>query len=72
MAFGPLIVGSLFALPIMAVFDRLLYQPARVEALRLGTTVAPENRLYPAMVGSIILPISLFWYVAAEPKNALF
>ncbi|KAH8783658.1 major facilitator superfamily domain-containing protein [Hyaloscypha finlandica] len=61
MAFGPLIVGALLAVPVVAILDKLMYQKARVEALRLGKTVAPEKRLYPAMLGSITLPISLFW-----------
>ncbi|CZR66736.1 related to TPO4-Proposed vacuolar polyamine transporter [Phialocephala subalpina] len=61
MAFGALLVGSFVSIPIIAAFDKLTYQKARSEALRLGKTVAPEMRLYPAMVGSITLPISLFW-----------
>jgi hypothetical protein len=61
MAFGPLVVGSLLAVPVVALFDKLTYQKAREEALSLGKTVAPEKRLYPAMLGSITLPISLFW-----------
>jgi MFS family permease len=61
MAFGPLIVGALLAVPVVAILDKLMYQKARAEALRLGKTVAPEKRLYPAMLGSITLPISLFW-----------
>ena len=61
MAFGPLVVGSLLAVPVVGLFDKLTYQKAREEALRSGRTVAPEKRLYPAMLGSITLPISLFW-----------
>ena len=61
MAFGPLVVGAFLAVPVVALFDKLLYQKARAEALRLGKTVAPEKRLYPAMLGSITLPVSLFW-----------
>ncbi|KAF7926036.1 uncharacterized protein EAE97_010336 [Botrytis byssoidea] len=61
MAFCPLIIGSVTALPTIAVFDRLFYRKPRNEAIRTGTKVAPEKRLYPAMLGSITLPISLFW-----------
>ncbi|KAF7957261.1 hypothetical protein EAE96_002848 [Botrytis aclada] len=61
MAFCPLIIGSVTALPTIAIFDRLLYRKPRNEAIRTGTKVAPEKRLYPAMLGSITLPISLFW-----------
>jgi hypothetical protein len=51
MAFGPLVVGSLLAVPVVTLFDKLTYQKARVEALRLGKTVTPEKRLYPCQVG---------------------
>lgn len=51
MAFGPLVVGSLLTVPVVALFDKLTYQKARVEALRLGKTVAPEKRLYSCHVG---------------------
>jgi MFS family permease len=61
MAFGPLVVGAFLVVPVVALFDKLLYQKARAEALRLGKTVASEKRLYPAMLGSITLPVSLFW-----------
>ncbi|TGO20279.1 hypothetical protein BPAE_0314g00010 [Botrytis paeoniae] len=63
MAFCPLIIGSMTALPTIAIFDRLFYRKPRNEAIRTGTKVAPEKRLYPAMLGSITLPISLFWLV---------
>ena len=61
MAFCLLVVGSLLAVLVVALFDKLAYQKARVEALRLGKTVTLEKRLYPAKLGSITLPISLFW-----------
>ncbi|KAI9646431.1 hypothetical protein NHQ30_004423 [Ciborinia camelliae] len=61
MAFCPLIIGSMIAIPTIAIFDRLFYRKPRNEAIRTGTKVAPEKRLYPAMLGSITLPISLFW-----------
>ena len=61
MAFCPLITGSIMAIPAIALFDRVFYRKPREEAIRAGTKVAPEKRLYPAMLGSITLPISLFW-----------
>lgn len=60
MAFVPLVVESLLQVPVLALFDKLTYQKARAEVLRLGKTVVPEMRLYPAMLSSITLPISLF------------
>ncbi|APA08312.1 hypothetical protein SS1G_13236 [Sclerotinia sclerotiorum 1980 UF-70] len=61
MAFFPLIVGSITAIPTIVIFDQIFYRKPRIEAIRTGTKVAPEKRLYPAMLGSITLPISLFW-----------
>jgi len=61
MAFSPLLVGSILAIPAMAVFDKLTYQKARERAIASGSTVHPETRLYPTMLASILLPISLFW-----------
>jgi hypothetical protein len=60
MAFAPLLVGSLLAILVLALFDRLSYQKYRAAAIRSGSIVLPEKRLYPAMLGSILLPISLF------------
>jgi hypothetical protein len=60
MAFAPLLVGSLLAVPVVAAFDKLSYQKAREHVIASGTTVHPEIRLYPAMLGVILLPISLF------------
>jgi hypothetical protein len=61
MSFGPVLVGSVLAVPFLAFFDRFMYQPAVAEAARLGKTVAPEKRLYPSMLGVVLFPISLFW-----------
>jgi hypothetical protein len=60
MAFGALLVGTVVALPVLALFDRLTYQKARTTAIQSGTTVVPEIRLYPAILGVTIFPISLF------------
>lgn len=61
LTFAPLLVGGLVAVPVMGLFDRLTYQTARAEAIRSGTEVQPEKRLYPAMLSVILFPISLFW-----------
>ncbi|PQE31254.1 hypothetical protein CJF32_00001832 [Rutstroemia sp. NJR-2017a WRK4] len=61
MAFGALVIGSVLALPTLALFDRIFYRKHRIAALKTGTKVPPEKRLYPAMLGFITLPISLFW-----------
>ena len=62
MAFGPLLVGAtVLAIPVLALFDKLTYQKAREQAIQNGQAVKPEKRLYPAMLSSITLSISLFW-----------
>jgi hypothetical protein len=80
MAFAPLLVGSLIAILVLGLFDRLSYQKYRTAAIRSGSVVLPEKRLYPAMLGSILLPISLFVsidtfasslnYLSAQPVYA--
>jgi len=60
MTFAPLLIGGIIAIPVIGAFDRLTYQKARAEAIRSGTEVQPEKRLYPAMLSVILLPISLF------------
>lgn len=61
LSFLPLLVGSVLAVPIIGYCDKHKYQVARANAESLGKTVAPEERLYPAMVGSVMLPVALFW-----------
>jgi hypothetical protein len=55
-------VGCILAVPTVLICDRYLYQP-RVRASKAAGSngiVAPEYRLYPAMMGSFGLPIGLF------------
>lgn len=61
LAFIPLLVGSLLAIPIVAYLDKAKYQKEKADAEREGRPIRPESRLYAAMVGSILMPISLFW-----------
>jgi hypothetical protein len=58
LAFLGILVGFLFAIVTFAIFDKTLYRRALVAG---RGKVAPEHRLYAAMLGSIILPVSLFW-----------
>ena len=46
------------------VVDQLIYQKHYHASLREGHqgAVLPEHRLYSAMIGSIAMPISLFWF----------
>lgn len=55
-------VGSVLAVPTVIACDFWLYQPKVREAKQNGGNggVPPEYRLYPAMIGSVGLPIGLF------------
>lgn len=55
-------VGCLLAVPTVLICDRYLYQPRVRSSKEKGGNgvVAPEYRLYPAMLGSFGLPIGLF------------
>ncbi|KAM0553244.1 hypothetical protein ACHAPJ_007533 [Fusarium lateritium] len=61
-----LIIGILFGLVTFAVFDATKYQK---EVARTGDKVAPEHRLYAALLGSILVPIGLFWYAWAPRES---
>ena len=60
-SFSPLLVGNFLAIAIMGITDKRIYQVAKAKAEQSGSLVLPELRLVPAMVGSILMPISLFW-----------
>ncbi|KAF4442552.1 mfs multidrug transporter [Fusarium austroafricanum] len=62
-----LIIGILLGVVMFAVFDTTLYQK---QVARTGDKAAPEYRLYAALVGSILVPIGLFWYAWA-PRDFL-
>jgi uncharacterized membrane protein len=60
LAFIGILVGFIFAVITFAIIDKTVYQRAMKASIG---RVAPEHRLYAAMIGSIMLPISLFWSV---------
>ncbi|KAL2014031.1 hypothetical protein VTN00DRAFT_1556 [Thermoascus crustaceus] len=57
-------VGCLIATVISIVIDRLLYVRKSLRNLAAGGDgrIAPENRLYSSMIGSVMLTASLFWF----------
>ncbi len=57
-------LGCCIAVVTAIVIDRLLYHPQHLSSQREGRggAVAPEHRLYVAMMGSLGLPIGLFWF----------
>ncbi|KIN05754.1 hypothetical protein OIDMADRAFT_154218 [Oidiodendron maius Zn] len=64
-------VGCLLAVATCWICDRYLYQPQvrKSHAEEMNGRVAPEYRLYPAMIGSFLLPISLFWFAWTAQKD---
>lgn len=69
LSFLSLLVGSVIGLVIIVVIDKRVYQKAVSTAQQLGTVVKPESRLYPALIGSVLMPIGLFWYVLLNIAN---
>ncbi|MCJ1247685.1 hypothetical protein MMC30_004900 [Trapelia coarctata] len=56
------LIGCLLAVVTVTVVDRLTYRKEYILATKEGRLVAPEHRLYMAMMGSLGLPIGLFWF----------
>ncbi|PVI08712.1 MFS general substrate transporter [Periconia macrospinosa] len=56
-------LGVLLAGGTGVLMDRLIYQRKHSEAIAMGKMHAsPEHRLYSAMVGSVGIPVGLFWF----------
>lgn len=66
LTFIGILVGFIFAVLTFGVFDATLYTKASAEA---DGKPAPEHRLYSAMLGSILLPIGLFWFAWAPRES---
>ncbi|KAK3709115.1 hypothetical protein LTR37_011094 [Vermiconidia calcicola] len=63
LTFLGILVGVLLAVLTAIVVDRTVYIPIYKQVLAQGkTAVAPEHRLYIAMVGAFGIPIGLFWF----------
>lgn len=60
LVFLAIALGCLLGTVMIGVCDKLLYQP---KARQYSShQIPPENRLYPAIIGSFMLPVSLFWF----------
>ena len=57
-------VGCLLAAVNVLLIDRLVYRKEYEKSLKQGKAgvVAPEHRLYAAMLGSLGPPVGLFWF----------
>ncbi|TVY41892.1 Polyamine transporter [Lachnellula subtilissima] len=64
-------IGCLLSIPTMLLLDRIFYRRAvlRTTASGNGSAVAPEYRLYGAMLGSVGLPVSLFWFAWTSQQS---
>ncbi|EWC44346.1 hypothetical protein DRE_01172 [Drechslerella stenobrocha 248] len=67
-SFLALSLGSVLAAATCAAFEWLVYQPRRQQRIDRGMTpIKPEERLYAALVGSILFPAGLFiWALTAK------
>jgi DHA1 family multidrug resistance protein-like MFS transporter len=64
LSFFGLVIGALFATAALVIMDYLIYQPKylRFRILSPNLEFPPEHRLYPSMIGSVIIPIGLFTF----------
>lgn len=61
LSFISVFIGYFLAAVLFVIIDKTLY--ARAARQAPNGRPAPEHRLYSAMIGSIFLPIGLFWFV---------
>ena len=57
-----IVVGILLGAMTFAIIDKTLYAKAKARAAGSGKIPPPEERLYACMLGSIALPVSMFWF----------
>ncbi|MCJ1281516.1 hypothetical protein MMC26_000836 [Xylographa opegraphella] len=62
LAFIAIIIGVILAGVTFAILDKTFYAKAKARA-PAGKTPPPEERLYTSMLGSLGIPVGLFWYV---------
>ncbi|KAH8592657.1 putative polyamine transporter 4 [Bisporella sp. PMI_857] len=67
LAFLGILVGFLLGVATFGVFDATLYSKAGAKSP--NGVPEPEHRLYAAMLGSLMLPIGLFWFAWAPNPN---
>ena len=64
-------IGNVIAMLTIILIDRLTYRKWTLAARARGdvTPLTPENRLYSAMLGSLLIPVSVFWFAwTARPS----
>ncbi|KAJ5555798.1 hypothetical protein N7461_004268 [Penicillium sp. DV-2018c] len=60
LVFLAIVVGCLLGTVTVLICNVVLYLPK--VAKHAGSQIPPEHRLYPALIGSVGLPIGLFWF----------
>ena len=76
LSFAGFITGCMIAPIPIIIIDRYVYQPkfadfeeAREKGHSSPSEFPPEHRLYCAMIGSVVLPVGLFWFAwTARPS----
>ena len=64
-------LGCAFSVLTAIYMDRKLYRPRHLKQINEGGNgvVAPEHRLYLAMIGGFGLPVGLFWFAWTSRKS---
>ena len=62
LVFLSIVVGCLLGAVTVLICDVLLYRRKAAAHISVGTAIPPEIRLYPSLIGSIGLPVGLFWF----------
>ncbi|KAJ5900220.1 MFS general substrate transporter [Penicillium subrubescens] len=65
LSFLSLLIGSALGLVIMIFINKRLHKKAEMLARTRRLTMKPEEHLYHTMLGGILLPLSLFWFVSS-------
>jgi hypothetical protein len=71
LVFIAIAVGNVIGYSVFVLIDRLTFRPLVLAAKARGdaAAIAPEARLYSALLGGFLLPIALFWFAwTARPS----
>lgn len=69
LAFLAIVVGVSLSVVTVIIIDKTIYKKHVRAAEEAGHNVAPEHRLYPAMMGGFGITASLFWFAWTSRKD---
>jgi MFS family permease len=71
LAWVSVLIGCAIAVATVIIIDRVIYRSHHHKSHKEGRegVVAPEHRLYAAMMGSLGIPIGLFWFAWTARKD---